>query len=193
MGGGHRLAVAAATTEDKGQEAARPRPVLRPTLTFGEMQASIRLGARLPPSDPSPETSGEPSTPPYLHLCLHERRTARALRQGPLGARSGCVPGGVAGKPCRLLVGAQVPEGGSGQACSEQATSSWDTTLQRPVLQMVRELEACGLTEETGSGQIPCFLQNVGPGTRARAQGPPWAPFPCTLHPLRHPVLRATP
>lgn len=92
-----------------------------------------------------------------------------------------------------VLVGAQVPEGGSGQACSEQATSIWDTTLQRPVLQMVRELEACGLTEETGSGRIPCFLQNVGLGTRARAQGRPWAPFPCTPHPLRHPVLRATP
>lgn len=60
-----------------------------PTLTFGEMQASIRLGARLPPSDPSPRPRGEPlipSVPPSLPP--HERRTARCVRD-----HSGHAPG----------------------------------------------------------------------------------------------------
>lgn len=144
-------------------EAACPRPVLRPTFDLWRDAGQHPVRSQAAALRSQPQDLRRAPTSCTLHLCLHERRTARALRQGPPG--TACVSLGMAGKPCRLLVGAQVPEGGSAQACSEQATSSCGQLHCRgQSFQMGEGTEACGLTGRNREvkSHVSC---NVGPGT----------------------------
>ena len=101
-GGEHRLAASAATTEDKGQEAGGPRPVLRPTLTFRERQASVQLGARPPALRSQPRDLGQALDFPLPPSLPPREEGSTCVASGTTRGTLGCVPAGVAGQTCRL-------------------------------------------------------------------------------------------